>query len=114
MSLQENIKQYVILDNEIKEISNHLKSLRQKKNLYNEKIINYIENNNLENAVIKINDGRLNYNINQQSQPLTYKYLENCFNKFFKDKPHISELLLTFIKNERDIKFIKEIKRTYN
>ena len=31
MSLQENIKQYVILDNEIKEISNHLKSLRQKK-----------------------------------------------------------------------------------
>lgn len=113
MTFQDDIKKYVILDNEIKEISNRLKNLRQEKNIYNEKIINYIEDNELEEATIKINDGKLNFVNTQQNQILTFKYLEICFNKFFKNQPEISKLLLTFIKNEREIKYIKEIKRTY-
>lgn len=114
MTFQDNIKQYVILDNQIKDLNNKLKNLRAEKLEYNKKIINYIEDNNLQQATIKINDGRLNYNYNMQNQPLTYKYLENCFNKFFKNQPEVSNLLLNFIKKERDIKYIKEIKRTYN
>jgi len=113
MTFQDDIKKYVFIDNEIKEIVNKLKNLRQEKNIYNEKIINYIENNNLEEATIKINDGKLNFTNSQQNQVLTFKYLESCFNKFFKNQPEISKLLLTFIKNEREIKYIKEIKRTY-
>tara|TARA_A100001015_G_C15033984_1_gene734889 strand:- start:2063 stop:2407 length:345 start_codon:yes stop_codon:yes gene_type:complete len=114
MTFQDDIKKYVILDNEIKEISNRLKSLRQEKNIYNKRIITYIKNNELEEATIKINDGKLNFINTPQNQILTFRYLESCFNKFFKNQPEISNLLLNFIKNEREIKFIKEIKRTYN
>ena len=113
MTFQDDIKKYVNLDNEIKDLSNKLKNLRQEKSIYNEKIINYIENNNLEEATIKINDGKLNFIHTQQSQILTFKYLEICFNKFFKNQPEISKLLLTFIKSERETKYIKDIKRTY-
>ena len=113
MTFQDDIKKYVFIDNEIKEILNKLKNLRQEKNIYNEKIINYIESNNLEQATIKLNDGKLNFINSQHNQVLTFKYLESCFNKFFKNQPEISKLLLTFIKNEREIKYIKEIKRTY-
>ena len=114
MTFQDNIKQYIILDNQIKNLNTQIKNLKEQKFQYNKKIINYIEDNNLQEATIKINDGRLNYNYNTQNQTLTYKYLENCFNKFFKNQPEVSNLLLDFIKKERDIKYIKEIKRTYN
>ena len=114
MSFQDNVIKYVLLDNEIKEHYVKLKKLREEKNIYNQKIINYIDTNNLEGATIKINDGRLNLSTLQQAQPLTFKYLENCFDKFFKNEPEISKLLINFIKSERDIKYIKEIKRTYN
>ena len=114
MTFQDDIKKYVNLDNEIKEITDRLKHLRKEKSIYNEKIINYIQNNNLEEATIKINDGKLNFSNIQQHQILTFKYLELCFIKFFKNQPDVSKLLLKFIKNERDIKYIKEIKRSYN
>lgn len=113
MSFQDNVRQYVILDNQIRELNNRMKSLREKKCIYNQEIINYIENNNLEQSTIKINDGQLNFVTLQQNQILSYKYLELCFNKFFKNQPDISKSLINFIKNERQIKYIKEIKRSY-
>ena len=113
MTFQDNVRQYIILDNEIRLLNTRIKSLREKKNIYNKKIINYIENNNLEQSTIKINDGQLNFVTLQQNQILSYKYLESCFDKFFKNQPDISKSLINFIKNERQIKYIKEINRTY-
>lgn len=113
MSFEDDIKNYVIIDNKIKDYLKNLKNLRLKKHEYNTKIINHLENNNLKNATIKINDGFLNYSYIQQNQNITFKYLEICFDKFFKNQPEISDSLLKFIKNEREIKYNKELKRTY-
>ena len=59
----------------------------------------------------KISDGKLKFvNVNYP-QPLTYKFLFICLTKFIKDEKKISEII-NFIKSEREIKSITEIKRS--
>ena len=110
MSLEENIKKWILFDNKIIELSNDLKRIRNDKLKYNNAILSYISNNNLDNATIKINDGKLKFvNINY-SQPLTYKYIEECLNKYYHNDAKVLEII-NFIKSNRDIKSMKEIKR---
>ena len=61
MTLEENIKNWVVLDNSIKELTNQLKSLREKRDNYNYEIISFVNKNNLTNATIKVSDGNLKF-----------------------------------------------------
>jgi len=110
MSLEENIKKWVILDNKIKEINNELKNIRFQKIKYNKTILEYISNNNLDNATIKINDGKLKFVNTNYSQPLTYKFIYDCLNKYHHNEDKSIEII-NFIKAQREIKTMKEIKR---
>ena len=83
MSLETNIKKWVSLDNDIKLLSQQIKELRIEKNSYNSTILEYIEEKNLENATIKIGNGKLKFiDVNQQ-QPLTYKFICECLYNYF-------------------------------
>ena len=111
MSLEENIKKWVNLDNKIKEINNELKNLRLEKTAYNSNIIKYITSNNLDNATIKINDGKLRFVDCNYTQPLTNKFLLECLHKYYQNDDKVIDIF-NFIKSQREIKTIKEIKRT--
>lgn len=111
MSFEENIKKWVDLDTDIKSLSLKIKYLRDQKQIYNNNIIKYITEKQLSKATIKISDGKLKFvNVNYP-QPLTYKFLFICLTKFIKDEKKISEII-NFIKSEREIKSITEIKRS--
>ena len=107
------IKEWVTIDNELRELSLKSKSLREKKNNVNNNVINYIENNNLDNAIIKISDGTLKFNYTNVSQPLTFKYINECLNDIINDKNQV-EIIINYIKNKRNVKSIMDIKRNYN
>ena len=107
------IKEWVTIDNELRELSLKSKSLREKKNNVNNNVINYIENNNLDNAIIKISDGTLKFNYTNISQPLTFKYINECLNDIINDKNQV-ETIINYIKNKRNVKSIMDIKRNYN
>jgi len=110
MSLEQNIKKWIELDNNIRDLSNKIKVFKQHKDITNAEIIEYISNNQLENATIKISDGKLNFiDINQQ-QILTYKFLSECLCEYYNDEDSVNKLL-EFIKNKRTTKTIKTIKR---
>jgi hypothetical protein len=111
MSLEENVKKWVLLDNNIKQLNTQIKNLKNEKILYNKTILDYVSSNNLDNATIKINDGKLKFTDVNYSQPLTYKYLFNCLNKFLNDDEQVLEII-NFIKSEREVKTIREIKRS--
>jgi len=113
MTLEENIKNWVVLDNSIKELTNQLKSLREKRDNYNYQILSYVNKNNLTNATIKVSDGNLKFIDYKIVQPLTYKFLNDSMQKFFKDK-ELTDKFIKFVKSEREIKISKDIKRTYN
>ena len=110
MVLEENIKKWLILDNKIKELTNQLKSIRSEKNQYNNNIIEYISNNNLNNATIKIHDSKLKFIDNNYSQPLTYKFIYDTLNKYYQNEDKTIEII-NYIKSQRQVKTIKEIKR---
>jgi hypothetical protein len=107
------IKEWVTIDNELRELSFKSKSLREKRNNVNNNVIKYIETNNLDNAIIKISDGTLKFNYTNISQPLTFKYINECLNDIINDKNQV-EAIINYIKNKRNVKSIMDIKRNYN
>ena len=75
MSFEENIKQWILVDNEMKEYYEKIKSLREKKNNIQENIIVHVKQNDLDDATVKINDGKLKFVETKTSNPITLKYL---------------------------------------
>ena len=75
--------------------------------------IEYITNNDLDNVTIRISDCKIKFLDMNYSQPLTYKCIYECLIKFFNNENTVDEII-NFIKTERNIKTIKEIKRFKN
>tara|TARA_B100000965_G_C19556580_1_gene742517 strand:+ start:264 stop:608 length:345 start_codon:yes stop_codon:yes gene_type:complete len=112
MSVEKNIKEWVILDNQQKKINEQIKSIRDKKNSLSTDIMNHFNERNLNNPIINISDGKLSFTETKVANVLTYKFLEDCLNEYFKDDT--SKELLKFIKNKRTYTTSNSIKRVYN
>jgi len=113
MSFEQDIQQWVALDNQLKQITEKVKEIRMKRNKLEENITNYASKNNLSNSVLKISDGRLKISDTRVAEPITLKYLEKTLNDVIKNESHV-KLIMEHIKQKRNIKIIPEIKRFYN
>lgn len=112
MSFEENIKDWVIIDNKIKLLHSNIKLLREEKNHISGNIMKYVEDNELSNVNIKISDGNIRFIKTRQAPPLTFKYLEECLLRCIYDKDKVKSIL-DYIKTSRQCKYIDDIKRTY-
>ena len=113
MSFEENIRNWIKIDNNIKEKAMNIKQLRIERDKYNENIMEYIKENNLDNVTIKIGDGKLRFVDTKYTQPLTYKFICETLCDYFEDDREIVMEIIYHIKSKRAIKTTKEIKR-YN
>jgi hypothetical protein len=113
MDFEQQIQQWVNLDNQMKIISERLKELREKKNNIEDKIHSHIELSELSNATVKINDGQLKFVKMKDTQQLTFKYLETCLSEIIKNEEQVKKIV-EYIKNKREVKYVPEIKRVYN
>jgi len=113
MSFEQQIQQWVQIDNQLKNFNEKIKELRDKKNSISEQINNHIEENQLNNAAVKISDGQLKFVKIKETQPLTFKYLETCLSEIIKNEEQVKKIV-EYIKNKREVKYIIEIKRFYN
>ena len=113
MSIEKNIKEWVILDNQQKKINEQIKLIRDKKNGLSTDIMNHFNEKNLSNPTINISDGKLSFTETKVANVLTYKFLEDCLNEYLKDEDAVKELL-RFIKNKRTYTTSNSIKRVYN
>ena len=107
---REDIKLWVSLDNEIKNLTDKINSLRNKKNAVNNNIFNYVENNNLSNSIINITDGQLNFTATRQTSGITLKNIETVLNETLNNKETIN-LIIDKLKKTRNTKMINTIKR---
>lgn len=110
---QKNIQDWVSIDNKIKNLQNEIREYRDKKTQLTNSIFTYAESNNLENAVIKISDGKLKFNNCKNSSPLTFKLLSQCLNELIPDEDKVDNII-SYIKSKREVKYYYDIKRTYN
>ena len=108
-----SIQKWVALDNQIRNINERTKQLRDEKNHLEETILQHIETNKLNNAVVNISDGKLKFVNSKQTSPLSLSFVEECLGKCISNKEHV-ERIMKFIKTSRPAKYVPDIKRTYN
>lgn len=105
----ENIKEWNNINKKIELIQEDLNNLKIKKNTVKNNIISYVENNNLNNAIIKIDNDQLRFISCKTFQPLTYKFLKQCLNECITNDEQV-DLLFQYIKEKRSINEYLDIK----
>ena len=113
MSFENQIQQWVQLDNQLKQINEKAKELREKRNTLEQNITNYASSNNLSNATVQISDGKLKFANTKVPEPLTFKYLEKTLREVIKNESQVN-LIMEHIKQKRVVKIVPEIKRFSN
>lgn len=113
MNFEQQIQQWVAIDNQMKILNDKIKELRDKKNTISEHINTHIETTQLSNASVKLNDGQLKFIKIKETQQLTFKYLETCLSEIIKNEEQVKKII-DYIKNNREVKYVPEIKRLYN
>ena len=113
MIFEQNIQQWVAIDNQIKILNDRMKELREKKNTISEQINTHIETSHLSDTSIKLNDGQLKFINVKETQQLTFKYLETCLSEIIKNEEQVKKIV-DYIKNKREVKYVPEIKRLYS
>ena len=113
MSLEENIKKWVVLDNQQKKLNEQVKELRTKKNDLTTNIITNFSEKNMKSPIIKISDGRLSLIETQHTNVMSFKFLLDTFNEYFDDEKEANKLL-DFVKGKRTFTNVPSIKRIYN
>ena len=113
MSLEENIKKWVVLDNQQKKLNEQVKDLRDKKNDLKKNIITNFSEKNIKSPIIKISDGRLSLIETQHANVISFKFLLDSFKEYFDDEIEANKLL-DFVKSKRTFTNVSSIKRIYN
>ena len=113
MSFENQIQQWVQLDNQLKQINEKIKELREKRNALEKNITKYASSNNLSNATVQISDGRLKFANTKVQEPLTFKYLEKTLSEVIKNDSQV-KLIMEHIRQKREVKVVPEIKRFSN
>lgn len=113
MSFENQIQQWVSIDNQLKQLNEKVKEMREKRNTLEQNITNYTSLNNLSNATINISDGRLKFANTRVPEPITFKYLERTLNEVIKNESQV-QIIMEHIKQKRTIKIVPEIKRFSN
>jgi hypothetical protein len=113
MSFEQNIQQWVSIDNQIRLLNDKIHELREKKSQLSENITNHVEQNNLRNATVQISDGKLRFVNTKVSSPLTFKYVEKSLGEVIKNQTQVKQIV-EYLKEKRDVKVIPEIKRFSN
>lgn len=105
-----NVKNYLIIDDDIKKLEKHSKELKQAKSKLNNEILKFMNNHNIED--LNTDTGKLKKNIRYLKKPLNKKILKSKLNEYCKNDLE-TETLFKFIEN-RDKEEKVELKRIIN
>jgi predicted transcriptional regulator len=111
--LEKTIQNWVELDNELKKINEKAKDVRTRKNDIEDKIMTYVEDNNMSNNIVNITDGKIKFSEIKQTAPLTLGFLEKCLSEVIANQGQVKQIV-DYIKSKRETKIVPEIKRYYN
>ena len=112
MSFSDNIKEWISIDDEIKELNNQLKIKRDHRNKLLYKVLEYKTSNDLSGKMIKYNNETLRFTTTRQYQAITYEFVRKCLGELIVDKEQVS-LIMDYIKEKRNFKNVEDIKRFY-
>ena len=108
-TLIDNVKEWITLDNGIKEMQKKMKEYRKKKKELTQSLVEVMKNNEID--CFDIQDGQLQYTRTKTKAPLSKKHLLNSLMKYFENNKEVVEKLGTYILDSREEKIRENIKR---
>jgi len=110
MGFEDEIQQWVLIDNKMKILNEQIKQLRDRKNSLEQGIINYVSSHNLSKSAIEISDGILKVTNTKVTQTLTFTYVEKTLGEIIHDEVKVKQII-AHLKQKRESKIVPEIKR---
>ena len=112
MSFEENIKEWVALDNQLKLYNDKIKQIKEKRAIVSDKIVGIDDfETKLCNKSLHISDGKLKFTYTRSTTTLSFKYVEESLKKIIRNEQQV-EQILKYLRDNREIKMIPEIKRS--
>jgi hypothetical protein len=108
-TLKNNIKQWLLLDNEIKLLQKQIKERREAKKNYTQDIVDVMKQNEIDCFDVK--DGKLMYTKNKIKAPLSKKHLLSSLMLYFKNDTNMVKDVGEFILNSRQEKVKEHIRK---
>jgi len=108
--LVENIKEWLQIDNEIKELQSEAKKRRQRKKEVTDSLVEIMKTNEID--CFDMNEGKLIYTQNKVKSPLNKKHLLSCLEQYFENDPNIEvNDISDYIMNNRKITVKESIRK---
>ena len=107
--LKNNLSQIIQINNAIEIQKSQLDKLKKNREIIENKLIIFMENNKMTNKNLIVNNNKIKYNTTKNYESFSKKYLLEKCNLFFKDSK-ISNEFVDFLYNNRGIKESKSIK----
>jgi len=110
--LIENIKEWVKMDNEIRELKKQEKTRKKKQDELSKKLMEIMKSNEIDE--VDINQGKIIYKKKNVKKPITKKNLLEILSKYYNGDLTSASKLNTFIMDNREETIIETITRTMN
>ena len=88
-------------ENEIKNMKKEIDKLKKKRDIIGNKIINYIEKNNMEKDIFKINGSKIEYKISRKSVNVSKEHIHKSLVRYFRGNEKNVNDLMNVIYNNR-------------
>ena len=99
------LKLMIILQEKIDEYNIQIKELKERRDKIEKKLIPYMVKNEMKNKALQYKDRKIYIKDEKVYQNLSYKYLNEKLNKFFKNEnQELVDKICLFLKEEREIK----------
>jgi hypothetical protein len=108
----ENVKKWVICDQQLKLIKEKTDKIRDTKHVLGSAICTYMDENNLSQNEIEITDGKIKIYEKKEYSPLTFSYIEQTLAKIIPDKSHV-QFIIQYLKDNRELKTSTDLKSIY-
>ena len=115
LTLEQRIQRWVHLDNNIKQINDQLRELRESRNEVESNILTHVADHNLSHATVRIKDGALKFAFNVKQPPtITLSFLGEALTECC--PPQQAAAIMQHIRAKRDAaaKLVPEIRRSMN
>ena len=109
--LIENVKQWIHLDEEIKDLRRQIKEKRNEKKQNTETLVRIMRDNEIDCFDLDANGGKLIYTKQKIKQSLSKKHLMKCLMQYFKEDTQQAKQVSNFILNSREEKIKENIRR---
>ena len=106
MSFEQTIQEWVKTDQELQELNERIKQLRQTKSELDKKITQHSEERGAK--IFRYGSIKMKIVESKISESLTFKYLDKCLRDMIKNEDQVTQMI-DYIKRKRDVKTISHV-----